>query len=245
MENLALGLELPPGTTLEIPVGLKQLVLSGTGWELGFTPAGQISEAGVLTVPLGASNPIVISGYRPNSEVLVSVEKQSVSSLALLFGSGFVRTQSITPLGTFTTNARGVLTADVKLPISLTTGDYKLIVSGSSLLTGPVRVALPIVVTQAVDIGFAVWTKKFGLSQGKMYAKNPGGVGKVSFRLNGKEIAWVRAVDATDPKLRKVDVGPMAGVTYLVRTVDFVKGKNALEIYLNGKRVWRAAYTLR
>jgi hypothetical protein len=194
-------------------------------------------------MPIGSSTPLAISGYRPNSEVLVSVERQplQVASLSIPEFS----TKSVTQVGTFTTDLSGNLNAKIELPSDLDAGDYKLIVSGSSLLTGPVRVALPIAVTQAVDMGFSVWTKKFGSAQGKMYAKNPGGAGKVSFRLNGKEIAWVRAVDGTDPKLRRVEDGPMAGVSYLVRTVNFVKGKNALEIFVDGKRVWRAAYTLK
>jgi hypothetical protein len=61
--------------------------------------------------------------------------------------------------------------------------------------------------------------------------------------LNGREIAWVRAIDATDPKLRTVTAGPMAGVSYLVRTITLQPGKNALEIYVDGERVRRVAYT--
>ena len=56
----------------------------------------------------------------------------------------------------------------------------------------------------------------------------------------GKVIAvtWVRAVDETDAKLREAN-----GSYYLVRTVRLVPGqKNALEIYLDGERIWRAAY---
>jgi hypothetical protein len=33
------------------------------------------------------------------------------------------------------------------------------------------------------------------------------------------------------------------GTDYMVRTVDLGTGKNALEIYIDGERVWRAAYT--
>ena len=82
------------------------------------------------------------------------------------------------------------------------------------------------------------WTK--GMTDGtvKMYAKNLVGAGKVQFFQNGREIAWVRAVDATDPKLTRA-----LGATYLVRTVTLTPGKNALEIYVDGVRIWRAAYT--
>lgn len=72
----------------------------------------------------------------------------------------------------------------------------------------------------------------------KMYAKNIVGAGKIQFMVNGKEVAWVRAVDETDAKLREAN-----GFYYLVRTVRLVPGqKNALEIYVDGERIWRAAY---
>lgn len=87
----------------------------------------------------------------------------------------------------------------------------------------------------------AYWPKKLTDNSIKLYAKNIVGVGKVQFFLNGKEIAWVRAVDETDPKLRKAN-----GFNYLVRTVNLKAGqKNAVEIYVDGERVRRAAYTVR
>jgi subtilisin family serine protease len=100
-----------------------------------------------------------------------------------------------------------------------------------------------------VDSSFNVWTVRMRdasgnlTNQAKMYAKNPIGEGKVQFYLNGSEIAWIRAVDETDPKLRLVTEGPMAGIGYLVRTVSLVGGKNALEIYVEGERLRRTAYT--
>jgi hypothetical protein len=100
-----------------------------------------------------------------------------------------------------------------------------------------------------VDSSFNVWTVRMRdasgnlTNQAKMYAKNPIGEGKVQFYLNGSEIAWIRAVDETDPKLRLVTEGPMAGIGYLVRTVNLVGGKNALEIYVDGERLRRTAYT--
>jgi len=85
----------------------------------------------------------------------------------------------------------------------------------------------------------AFWTSKKSDGTVKVYAKNIVRQGKVEFRVNGKEIAWVRAVDANDPKLR------FAGdAYYLVRTVELVDNrKNVFEIYVDGKRVKRAAYS--
>ena len=98
------------------------------------------------------------------------------------------------------------------------------------------------VVTKTVTIGtaeVATWTKKLDDSSAKIYAKNIVGAGKVQFMLNGEEIAWVRATSAADSKLRTAN-----GASYLVRTVDLVKGqKNVLEVYVDGVRTTRTAYT--
>jgi hypothetical protein len=71
------------------------------------------------------------------------------------------------------------------------------------------------------------------------------GAGKVQFMLNGREVAWVRAVDATDPKL---NVGPAAARDGLVRTVgpgsrwSLVAGRNVLEIYVDDSRLVRRVF---
>jgi len=85
----------------------------------------------------------------------------------------------------------------------------------------------------------ASWTKNLNDGTVKMYAKNIVGAGKVQFMLNGKEIAWVNATSAADSKLRTAN-----GASYLVRTVDLVEGqKNVLEIYVDGVRSARSAYS--
>lgn len=90
----------------------------------------------------------------------------------------------------------------------------------------------------ATVIDHSVWTKRLSDSQAKLYAKNVAGAGKVTFNLNGREIAWVNAVDASDPKLRKAN-----GDHYLVRTVNLKAGKNVLEIFVDGIRERRTVYT--
>lgn len=82
------------------------------------------------------------------------------------------------------------------------------------------------------------WTKRNG-DNVKLYAKNVIGLGKVQFFMNGEEIAWIRAEDETDPKLRVITEGHMKGATYLVRDRDLPVGKNVFEIYLNGERIER------
>jgi hypothetical protein len=99
-----------------------------------------------------------------------------------------------------------------------------------------------VTVTKTITIGSAdvsSWTKNLNDGTVKMYAKNIVGAGKVQFMLNGEEIAWVRATSAADSKLRSAN-----GASYLVRTVDLVEGqKNVLEIYVDGVRTTRTAYT--
>lgn len=83
-------------------------------------------------------------------------------------------------------------------------------------------------------------TKRLDGNQAKVYAFDVVGNGKVTIEHNGQEIAWVRAVDETDPKLRSSDQGP-----YLVRTVDLAPGKNVVEVFVDGERIRRTAYTAR
>lgn len=90
----------------------------------------------------------------------------------------------------------------------------------------------------ATVIDHSVWTKRLSDSQAKLYAKNIAGAGKVQLMLNGKEVAWVNAIDANDPKLRKAN-----GDHYLVRTVNLKPGKNVLEIWVDGVRERRTVYT--
>ena len=104
---------------------------------------------------------------------------------------------------------------------------------------GKLMIADLIRVVTEEDLGFAAWTSLKG-DYVKVYAKNLVGVGKVQFMHNDKEIAWVRAVDQSNPKLRSAN-----GFSYLVRSVDLLPGKNVFEIYIDGERVRRAAYALR
>ncbi len=82
------------------------------------------------------------------------------------------------------------------------------------------------------------WTKAQpdGLSV-KVYARNIIGQGKIQFFVDGREIAWIRAIDESDPKLSFRQATP-----YLVRTVDLNPGKNRIEIRVDGVRTWRVTY---
>ena len=120
-------------------------------------------------------------------------------------------------------------------------GTYQPVVESSQ---GRVSITIDFTVIESFDAesqgDFKAWTKLITENQVKMYAKNLIGEGKVQFFVDGEEIAWVRAENTEDPKLRNAQ-----GSYYLVRTVELMPGKQALEIYLDGERVWRAAYTLK
>ena len=243
LEYLADRVSLPDGSTLELDIERKVLSVSGSDWVITLSPEAEISSTGQIRTNPGAKLGLSLSGLQEGSTATFSLQAAELAA-ALANNAEFTR-QSAMPIGTFLIDAEGALEASITLPPDLAGGDYQLSVSLTTSAAGSFELGLPISIEKVVDTAFGAWTKKLNAIQAKMYAKNPAGVGKVQFMQNGKEIAWVRDIDGTDPKLRQVTEGPMAGVNYLVRTVDYVKGKNALEIYVDGERVWRAAYTLK
>ena len=74
----------------------------------------------------------------------------------------------------------------------------------------------------------------------KMYAFDILNAGKVDFRHNGRVIASIDLVDEGDPRALADGNRP-----YFVRTVNFVRGKNTLEVVVNGKVLKKHTYTLR
>lgn len=102
-----------------------------------------------------------------------------------------------------------------------------------------IRAGAPFIRPEALA-KFAAWTKlNASKDRVRLFAKNPIGVGKVQFLHNGKEIAWIRTVDETDPKLRLA-----LGASYLTRTVSLSPGKNVFQVVVEGKRFVRASYQL-
>lgn len=123
------------------------------------------------------------------------------------------------------------------IPAGLAAGAYALVattITGAQTLQGAFTI-----LGDGSNSTVKVWTKRIpGDTEAKFYAKNIVGEGKVRFVLNGREIAWINAVDNTDPKLRSAN-----GSYYLVRTVSLKGGKNVLEIYVDGVRERRVVYT--
>lgn len=75
----------------------------------------------------------------------------------------------------------------------------------------------------------------------KMYAYDILGAGLVEFRHNGRVIARIDMVDQFDVRTLTLD----GNRPYFVRTVNLVRGKNVLEVRVNGTVLKRHTYTLR
>jgi ELWxxDGT repeat protein len=136
----------------------------------------------------------------------------------------------------------------IALP-ELKTGVYDLTLkaaSGSLTLQGAVRVISgSLGLTPEAAATIQTWTKMSkSRTSIQMVAKNPVGAGKVQFLVNGKEVRWLRARSAADPKLFNAVVDGVSQ-SYLRTRVALREGKNVFEILVNGKRTWRASYTSR
>jgi hypothetical protein len=79
----------------------------------------------------------------------------------------------------------------------------------------------------------AFYAKQVSQTQVKIYAKDIVGIGKVSLKLNGRELGWVRATSNQDRKLRVID-----GTAYLVRTGALRVGSNQIQVLVDGKVAW-------
>jgi hypothetical protein len=134
---------------------------------------------------------------------------------------------------TVTVNSDGEL--EITVPAGLVAGTYDLVIVSSA---GRLVVQNAIVVSgsaSTTSTGEArPSTKRLVDDSVKVWVFDVAGAGKVQIFVNGKEIAWVRTADPTDPKLTN---------GYLVRTVELAEGKNVIEVFVDGVRVDRKAYT--
>ena len=133
----------------------------------------------------------------------------------------------------------------IALP-ELKTGVYDLTLkatSGSLTLQGAVRVVSgSLGITPEAAAKIRAWTKmSASRTSVEIVAKNPVGVGKVQFLVNGKEVKWVRAKSPSDPKLSS-QVVDGAAQSYLRHRVRLTPGSNIFEVRVNGDRVWRSHY---
>lgn len=211
----------PQGRSLEIRVG-------GTTLQLG-SSSGGLSKDKTSALKKGTKLVMNLAGFAAGTTAVVYLLPESV----------FVAASS-EPFAEIVIDQGGNAVLDLNLDVA--PGKYAIQISG--LAADQTALSFVINIQIVGDTAMAVWTKRLtGNLEAKLYAKSIVGAGKVSFRFNGKEIAWIRAVDETDPKLRVVTTGPMTGANYLVRTVKLKAGKNILEIFLNGERLRRTSYS--
>ena len=203
----------------------------------------QVREDGVVAIAPESKLVVTASGFEPNSDVSVLLVPDNFYGISA--SSIFTIANQVLVLGTAKVGSDGEVSVTTELDVP--EGGYQLQIIGTdasgALLTfaldAQVESIEPVLSEAEPDMTMAVWTKRIG-NQAKIYAKNIIGAGKIQFKVNGKEIAWVRATDETDSKLREAN-----GFYYLVRTVDLRPGKNALEIYVDGERERRTAYSNR
>jgi hypothetical protein len=122
----------------------------------------------------------------------------------------------------------------ISLPDELTPGSKDLTLesaTGKIVIQGAMRVS--------PQAGGSLAKTKVSINRkGDMvryFVQNPVGLGKVQFLLNGKELAWVRALDGSDPKIKRMG--------YLVRTRALVSGVNKTEIRVANKLVKAQTFT--
>lgn len=127
----------------------------------------------------------------------------------------------------------------ITLPSDLTTGTYDLNITSDY---GTLIVQSAVFVAATAEGSSGAGTKRTDNSF-RVYYFDPVGKGKVQFFVNGKEIAWVNATTDADPKLRSTLKDGLE-TSYLVREVELAQGKNVIEVYVDGERVKRVAYSL-
>jgi hypothetical protein len=195
-------------------------------------PIGDAPSAAFAGPMVSAVSPSVAA---PGSTVTLSGSRLDTVSAMTIDGKPLV-------LGPATASS---ITAT--LPADLSPGTKDLVLTSS---LGSITVQSALSVTRAAvtagagsDAGATASIRRLSEGEAKVWVRDVVGEGKVQIFLNGRELGWVRAIDATDPKLRVPSTGPMAGRAYFVRTAQLAPGKNVLEVYVEGERVRRVAYT--
>jgi hypothetical protein len=204
------------------------------GTSLASTASSSVTPSGAGGAPGGqsGSTPAVLlstPNASPNSNGVVSLNGTGFE----LVTEAFIADR---PLSIINKSSSGLT---FQMPGGFAAGTYDLVLSGS-FGTLTLQGAIVIRATTALEDTQGLRPRAFTKAQSdgtvKVYARDAVGLGKIQFKINGREIAWIRALDATDPRINLRGDG-------MVRTVKLMPGKNAIEIFIEGVRVWRAAYT--
>lgn len=218
----------------------------------------QVANATVVDDPtvtqqVGAPNVNNISNPTPPSSepavydgpIVTSTQKTILdrTGTILIKGSKLDQVKSVTLDGLevdFQLDASGGM--NLTLPFGVKNGVHDLILQGDfGKLT--VQELLNIKLERATQVSKSAWTKLSGDgTKVTMVYRNPVEKGLVEFKVNGKTKASIQTTDLLDPKLSLVEVEG-SRTSYFKESYSLVnKVKNVFEIYVDGVRVWRAAY---
>jgi hypothetical protein len=239
-------------STATVAADGKGLALQGAGWRIniGAESGMSVGPSGAAELVSGARVELRASGYQPGSLVQAYLVPKTYLQLA----SFDLRLATIAaePIDLGSTEVSEAGEFELAVVPRAAAGEYQLQLVGT--LGSGELVALALL-TELADAelgngsGLQVargWTRAMADGTVKFYARDLVGVGKVRFMLNGREVAWVRAVDASDPKL---NVGPAAARDGLTRTVgagtrwSLAAGRNVLEIWVGDNRLVRRIFT--
>jgi hypothetical protein len=204
--------------------------------------AGSDSEtacaAGTTTLTTGQTACVAITSSGYSGPLINSSTVAAPGAKVTISGSGLSGVTTVKIDGVVcVVNSVSGSSITITLPTALTSGAKDLVLlsdSGSLTVQGAIKVT-----GSAVSATQQTASLKRVGDRVRFMVKDVVGAGKIQFKINGKEVAWVRAVDATDPKLRKTS----SNESYFVRTSSLVRGKNAVEIFVDGERVKRASYS--
>jgi len=230
----------PTGSGIENMMGLEPrfastsmgLFFTGSDGTTGFELWSIAPAQAQAPAPAPYAGPL-LTEFSSRTLDVCTPKSITITGIRLLGATASVQGKSVTVLEN--TDTKLVLA----FPAGLTPGNnVDLVINSSSgTLTHQDAFDIPADTCAAV-LSKGRWTQL--QSDGKtvkIYAKDPIGDGKIQFFVDGKEIAWVNAIDEADPKLSFASSYP-----YLVRSVALHEGKNRFEIKLDGVRVWRATY---
>lgn len=193
-------------------------------------------SSNLAPVPVASTPPAAVAPYA--GPISTQPIIQAAGSPAVLRGERLDIVERVLIDGReieFQRNSDGTLT--LSLPKDLKAGTYDIQLFSSA---GRLTLQSHLTVKQPPAIKSA-FGKRISSNLVKMYYFNPTGPGTVSFRVDGREIAQhtIRPDGSrTGSKLltRGSDV-------YMVRSVNLSKTRvRVLEIFVDGKRVWRASY---
>jgi hypothetical protein len=227
----------------------KSLSLLGSGWQIrvGAEAGLALDSHGAAKLASGSRIELGGSGYKPESAVIAYLVPKTFLQLATF--DRRLATIAAAPiyLGSTQVSATGEFSLAV-LPQAVA-GEYQLQLAGVIANGDYVTLAIRTEISEAVADASGPargWTRAFDDGSIKFYVRDIVGAGKVRLLLNGREIAWAKAVDAADPKL---NLGSPLARDGLVRTVGkgtrwpLVAGRNVLEIWLGETRLVRRIFT--